>query len=333
MFHDGAGGKRLVITKPSAARHRAIYVTAQLLVLSLVTSSFAPVGAAIDTYKRKNIRVQRVQMRARGYLNDPCVVARVDCRTRAGAFRPEATAQSIVIQQLSVMLDQQAVVTNTQEQIVAPSQVQWEVSPGPTDPLDPSDPEDVDPPELPEDPTCDISTPQKIRSWRADVAVDESDDPTVADASYQPGLLEVRAWSGTAPVDVDRRLECYVDKAPLYNGNLNFRRYDLLNHLRWGMGYFDRDGVRWCVWADPDPILHKGNIYFAPVSPHSNRVVAPDDVKRRIPLCRDADTPTGDPVPDVVPQPMEYLVWLAALLAAGAGMGYLGRVGGRLSPC
>lgn len=200
------------------------------VVLALVGAAVAvtalPAEARSDVYARTTVDVANASLRARGYIDDACLLdATVPCMTFSGTrFRAEATAQARVIQRLSA----------TRAGLPVSGAVQWEVAPAPDSRYAP----DVDNPPDPPDPR------DWVRNWRIDV---------VADGAV---LFEVKRWSPLAAGQIQGQLDHYVSAAQTVGVRLRPS-----NELAgWAETYLDDKAMVWCVWGGGTA----GHVYFAP---------------------------------------------------------------------
>ena len=92
-------------------------------------------------------------MRTRGYIDDRCLTSFVHCKGESGRYRPEATAQALVIKRLGL------------------TRTEWEVGPEDSYWNDPPDPPD----------------PRSYERWRIDVVVDKSTIIEVRRWSFRDG--------------------------------------------------------------------------------------------------------------------------------------------------
>lgn len=241
-------------SRSSAPYRRRVRIGLVASVLGGLLALGAPAVAHEVSYARSGLVVQGVALRTRGYYPiDACLRdAFTPCVSLAGRFRPEATAQARVIQELA----------RTRGQVVGEvtgQRVQWELAPGPDSQYAP---DAEDPSEPPDPPDPDVH-------WRIDVVVDDAT------------ILEVRRWSTHAPGDVDARLQNYRAQALTFN--IQFNRNGELNVRRWSRAYPDPVGAMWCVWADDNGGLHPGNVYF------ERAELVPDTVRARTPGCQVGD--------------------------------------------
>ncbi|HVL99536.1 MAG TPA: hypothetical protein VM324_09630 [Egibacteraceae bacterium] len=213
----------------------------------------------------------RAELGTRGYFPDyQCLTSSDPCLSRAGNFRPEATAQARVIRALGSKAH--TPVAPLPNHLIELDRVQWEVAPLPHDVYAPDH-------DNPTDWEKDCGD-----TWRVDVAVDDGGDST--------GIVEVRRWSPSVHDAVRDRLICYIGKADAVG--FRFIPHAELNVVLWARSYRDNVGASWCVWA-PDPLQNAaGHVYFAP------RFETPPDVRQR-PGCRDDD---DDKDPQPVPPPI-----------------------------
>lgn len=242
----------------------------------------APGIAAAETYRRTDQLFFDARLQTRGYLPDLCLEADTACMSRAGNFRPEATAQAKVVQYLDFAHN---------EPRPAYSQisrwVHWEVAPNPDAIYAPDKDDPPDPPDLPEG----------SERWRIDV-VDQR-DPSGGE------IFEVKRWTGPATQEkVTEQLRNYVARANQYDSRLKFVRSRRLAEALWSRTYSDRAGGIWCVWADPDKEAHPGNVYFA-----RSTDTIPAEVRSRTPGCVAPDTGPApfDSRPEIDP-PVRILV-------------------------
>lgn len=175
-----------------------------------------------------------VAMKTRGFLPDTCVLAPLPCFTQ-----PEDTAKTHAIRALVLLHPTVPPLvpppTPIESVVKLFDKVHWEVGPN--------------------------------GGWRTDVLVDDGAVPTI---------LEVKRWqSETTRGEVDLELNNPnnqpAPKGPGYiqkfanDVGITVDRNAELNEINWLESYLD-DGFGFsCVWADPDPNAHAGNIYFAPL--------------------------------------------------------------------
>lgn len=260
-------------------RVRRCWQVAVAVVVSLVPVLAIPAEAQVAGLITKYARISRdyrvplgdttifnsVTLRSRGYIQDACLDLDVDCLARSGRYRPEATAQAKVIQELN----------GRRLAVLADSggPVQWEVARSPDSECAPEVPwgvdGNIDPPDLP---------PGYTRcNWRIDVVVD--------DGNGKPGMIEVRRWSSGAPDDLEALLANRRLQVRAYDSRLTFERSNELNASRWLRSYQGR-GIDWCVWADRGGVT--GAVYFAELenAPSDIREECDQDDKDRQPVKR-----------------------------------------------
>lgn len=252
-------------------RGRRYWQVAVAVVVSLMPVLAIPAEAQLASVISKYARISRhfnsVPLRSRGYIQDACLDFDVDCVARSGRYRPEATAQAKVIQELNAR--RLAVLADDA------GPVQWEVARSPDSQCAREVPwgvdGDIDPPDLP---------PGYTRcNWRIDVVVDDGDG--------KPGMIEVRRWSSSAPADLNALLASRRLQVRAYDSRLEFERSVELNASRWLRSYQGR-GIDWCVWADRDGV--EGAVYFAELDdtlPQDIHDECDQDEKERQPVKRD----------------------------------------------
>lgn len=237
-----------------------------------VTAFVARASAHHIIFKRQDHTFQNGHtLRARGYLPEWCLLTLLPCwSSQTKVFKPEASAQAKVIQQLSIL-----------HPALDWSKVLWEVAPAPDSQYATNLNSDQDPNDTP--------TPTAT-NWRVDIAID--DGP-------QPSILEVKRWAGLATKsNVDTQLDNYVAWGrglvpPPGKPPLDFSRNNELNRVFWSTTLIDTNGPLpsiWCVWADPNFADHPGNIYFE--RPAFTPVTDPETgvpIRSRIPFCADDD--------------------------------------------
>ncbi|HVL53438.1 MAG TPA: hypothetical protein VM344_04205 [Vitreimonas sp.] len=214
-------------------------------------SAAAQTTTAVDYSRTDRSFGPGTSLRTRGYYPDyGCLRSwspGVTATTKS--FRPEATAQARVIQELGARSAGSVTLRPPlSNAFVEQDEVQWEVGPGPDTP-EASAPEVLDPNDgdIPEDEICDPAKP-----WRVDVVVD---DPAAS------GIFEVRRWSSDSDVQtrVGNRLDRYVCQGDLIG--LELKRDPRLNGPNfWSAAYPDTNGDIWCAWGDPDAENGAGNI-------------------------------------------------------------------------
>lgn len=161
--------------------------------------------------------------RVRGYNFRACVEIGVNCRTAAGDYRPEATAQAHAIRRLSKIHGSAGPFLNT-----VPNELDWEA--GKRD-------------DRIEEPPCDGTA-----GFRVDIVLDVSG---LLDIGGRYRLIEAKNVNNAG--QVEGQLNCYLLKMGSGGDRLNVGRLGDLSDEQWAVFWFQEDtGTKWYGWA-PQP--------------------------------------------------------------------------------
>lgn len=211
--------------------------------------------------------------RVRGYNFRACIETGVNCRTAAGEYRPEATAQAHALRRLSKIHGSAGPFLHT-----VPNELDWEA--GKRD-------------DAIEEPPCDGTA-----GFRVDIVLDVSG---LLDIGGHYRLIEAKRVDQAA--DVEPQLNCYLLKMGVGGDRLNVGRLGDLYDEQWAV-FWNEEGSEniWYAWA-PLP----GYVLFGESDEDANRIPgwvldeAHETGTERISL---PATPTVSPVPVPVPVPV-----------------------------
>jgi len=236
---------------------KLVPLVAVALIYSALPSSTS--SAATSLYPRVTRNFIAVPLKTRGFLNNDCLAQLMyPCLSNAGEYRPEATAQARVLQELTGLVPY---ISAPVSMATDTDSLQWEVAP-----TNPPCPDTGDPADTRIDDTS-ITKPTTGPCWRVDV---------VRDYGNRLGLFEIKRWLGPATrTNVDDQIKSYAARMPLYKPQLNAERDPTLDQypgptiLGWRLAYPDDVGNVSCAWANAvyldGNIPSPGNVYFAPL--------------------------------------------------------------------
>jgi hypothetical protein len=170
--------------------------------------------------------------RVRGYNFRACIETGVNCRTNAGAYKPEPTAQAHAIRRLAKLRGSSNPLRRT-----VPDTLDWEAGKR-DDPI--------------EEPPCDGTA-----GFRVDIVLDVSG---TFDLGGHYRLIEVKNIN---QIDqVEPQLDCYMLKMGAGGDNLNVGRLDDLSDEQWAVTWIQEPPdppTRWYAWAPAPGYVLFGN--------------------------------------------------------------------------